>query len=59
VVGIATDYCVKATALDAAAAGFSTRVLVDLTAGVAPETAAAALDEMRMTGVVLRHAPAY
>ena len=59
VVGIATDYCVKATALDAAAAGFSTRVLVDLTAGVAPETAAAALDEMRMTGVVLRPAPAY
>jgi nicotinamidase/pyrazinamidase len=59
VVGIATDYCVKATALDAAAAGFSTRVLVDLTAGVAPETTAAALDEMRMTGVDLRPAPAY
>jgi hypothetical protein len=34
-------------------------VLVDLTAGVAPETTAAALDEMRMTGVDLRPAPAY
>ena len=37
VVGIATDYCVRATALDAAAAGFATRVLLDLTAAVAPE----------------------
>ena len=35
VVGIATDYCVRATAADAAAAGFATRVLLDLTAGVA------------------------
>jgi nicotinamidase/pyrazinamidase len=37
VCGIATDYCVRATALDAAAAGFSTTVLLDLTAAVAPE----------------------
>ena len=36
IVGIATDYCVVATATDAAAAGFTTRVLLDLTAGVAP-----------------------
>lgn len=36
VVGIATDHCVKATALDSARAGFRTRVLLDLTAGVAP-----------------------
>ena len=35
VVGIATDYCVHATAADAARAGFATRVLLDLTAGVA------------------------
>lgn len=34
--GIATDYCVNATALDAARAGFETTVLVDLTAAVAP-----------------------
>ena len=33
--GIATDHCVRATALDAATEGFETRVLLDLTAGVA------------------------
>jgi nicotinamidase/pyrazinamidase len=53
VVGIATDYCVKATAQDAAAAGFATRVLVDLTAGVAEESSAAALEQMRAAGVDL------
>ena len=34
VIGIATDYCVRATALDAARQGFTTRVLLGLTAGV-------------------------
>ena len=53
VVGIATDYCVRATALDAVRAGFVTRVLVDLIAGVAPESSAAALDDMRAAGVKL------
>ncbi|MFG2909287.1 MULTISPECIES: isochorismatase family protein [unclassified Kitasatospora] len=53
VVGIATDHCVRATALDAARAGFTTRVLLDLTAGVAPETTAAALAELRAAGVEL------
>jgi nicotinamidase/pyrazinamidase len=51
VVGIATDYCVRATAVDAAAAGFSTRVLLDLTAGVAPESTARALEDLRAVGV--------
>ena len=51
VVGIATDHCVRATALDAAAEGFSTRVLLDLTAGVAPQTTDAAVAEMRAAGV--------
>ncbi|MCW2848081.1 MAG: Isochorismatase hydrolase [Marmoricola sp.] len=51
VCGIATDYCVRATALDALAAGFSTRVLTSLCAGVAPETSAAALAELRSAGV--------
>ena len=53
IVGIATDYCVRATAQDAVNEGFTTRVLTDLTAGVAPDSTAAALDEMRSTGVHL------
>ncbi|GAA2986831.1 isochorismatase family protein [Kitasatospora sp. NPDC006786] len=57
VVGIATDHCVRATALDAARAGFSTRVLLDLTAGVAAETTAAALAELRAAGVELVGTP--
>jgi nicotinamidase/pyrazinamidase len=51
VVGIATDYCVRATALDAAEAGFATRVLLDLTAGVAPESSAKAIEDLRAAGV--------
>jgi nicotinamidase/pyrazinamidase len=51
VVGIATDHCVRATALDAAAAGFSTTVLLDLCAGVAPETTERAIAQMRAAGV--------
>jgi len=51
VVGIATDYCVKATALDAAKAGFRTRVLTGLTAGVAEATTARAVEELRAAGV--------
>lgn len=51
VCGIATDHCVRATALDAVAAGFATRVLTGLTAGVAPETTTAALAELEAAGV--------
>jgi nicotinamidase/pyrazinamidase len=51
IVGIATDYCVLATATDAAARGFATRVLLELTAGVAPESSARAADDMRAAGV--------
>ncbi|MFC8047300.1 nicotinamidase [Nocardia sp. NPDC057353] len=51
VVGIATDHCVRATALDAREAGFETRVLLALTAGVAPETTTAAMERMRAAGV--------
>jgi len=57
VVGIATDHCVRATALDAARHGFTTRVLLSLTAGVHPATTAAALDEVRAAGVELAGAP--
>ncbi|WP_104107660.1 nicotinamidase [Nocardioides sp. 616] len=53
VCGIATDYCVRATALDAVAQGFTTRVLPQLCAGVAPATTAAALEEMLGAGVLL------
>jgi nicotinamidase/pyrazinamidase len=53
VCGIATDHCVRATALDAVGEGFATRVLVDLCAGVAPATTAAALEEMSAAGVRL------
>lgn len=50
-VGIATDYCVVATAMDAKAADFDTRVLLDLTAGVGPETTKRSIEQMRAAGV--------
>jgi nicotinamidase/pyrazinamidase len=53
VVGIATDHCVRATALDAVAEGFATRVLLPLTAGVSEATTDAALDQLRTAGVEL------
>jgi nicotinamidase/pyrazinamidase len=52
-VGIATDYCVLASALDAVAAGRRVRVLTDLVAGVAPESSAAALTQLAEAGVTL------
>jgi nicotinamidase/pyrazinamidase len=51
VCGIATDYCVRATALDAVRDGFETRVLGHLVAGVAPGSTRTALDEMQRAGV--------
>jgi nicotinamidase/pyrazinamidase len=51
VAGIATDYCVRATAIDAAKQGFATRVLLGLTAGVAPATTSEALAAMCEAGV--------
>lgn len=53
VVGIATDYCVRASALDALAAGRRVRVLTHLVAGVAPASSAAALDELAAAGATL------
>ncbi len=53
IVGIATDQCVRRTAEDAARSGLTTRVLVDLTAAVAPSSAAEALAQMRSAGVEL------
>ncbi|KAA9374046.1 isochorismatase family protein [Microbispora cellulosiformans] len=57
VVGIATDHCVRATALDAAAGGFAVRVLLDLTAGVARETTESALARLAEAGVELTGEP--
>lgn len=57
VVGIATDHCVRATALDAARQGFRTTVLLDLTAKVAEETTERALEELRAAGVELTGKP--
>ena len=57
VVGIATDHCVRRTAEDAARAGLTTRVLVDLTAAVAADSAAEALAEMRSLGIELVGGP--
>ncbi|HEV8019914.1 MAG TPA: isochorismatase family protein [Candidatus Lustribacter sp.] len=53
VCGLATDYCVKATALDAHAAGFTTFVIADASAAVnvAPGDEARALDELRTAGI--------
>jgi nicotinamidase/pyrazinamidase len=51
VCGIATDHCVRATALDAVENGFTTRVLLDLCAGVAPDSTESAIAEMRDAGV--------
>jgi nicotinamidase/pyrazinamidase len=51
VVGIATDYCVRASALDSKHAGLEVRVITSLTAGVAPASIEAAVDEMVDAGI--------
>jgi len=53
VYGIATDYCVKATAIDAAEAGYDVTVVASLCKGVAPDTSAKALEEMKSKGITI------
>jgi nicotinamidase/pyrazinamidase len=53
VCGLATDHCVRASALDARAAGLAVRLLQDLCAGVAPATTERALAELAAAGVEL------
>ena len=53
VYGIATDYCVRATALDAVAAGYKVFMIKNLSRGVAPDTSQKAIDEMKARGVVV------
>jgi len=53
VVGIATDYCVLQTALDAHKLGYKVTVIPELTAAVAEETRVSALETMRQNGIAL------
>jgi len=53
VVGIATDHCVRATALDAVAQGFETRVLLAHCAGVDADTTGEAIAELIGAGVAV------
>ena len=53
VYGIATDYCVRATVMDAVELGYEVMVMKDLTRGVDPETTRNALEEMQKHGVVI------
>jgi nicotinamidase/pyrazinamidase len=57
VAGIATDYCVCATAADASAAGFVTTVRLGLTVGVDATTTAKALEALRAAGVTMTGSP--
>ncbi len=54
VYGIATDYCVKATAIDAANAGYKVTVIESLCKGVAPDTTTKALEEMKAKGITVK-----
>ena len=54
VCGLATDYCVKATVVDAVKSGFETTVLLDFCAAVSPETERAAIQEMRNVGAIMQ-----
>lgn len=58
IVGIATDYCVLASALDAKATGRNVRVLTDLVAGVHPDSSATALETMASRGIVVTESTA-
>ena len=54
VYGIAADYCVKFTAIDAANAGYKVTVIDDLTARIAPDTAAKAYKDMKEKGITIK-----
>ncbi|ACS33637.1 nicotinamidase [Thermococcus gammatolerans] len=53
VCGVATEYCVKATALDAVKHGFETYLLTDAIKGINPEDERKALEELQRAGVKL------
>ncbi len=58
VCGLATDYCVRASALDAKTNAFQVRVLVNLCASVTEATGLQALEEMKTAGIQLQAATA-
>jgi nicotinamidase/pyrazinamidase len=51
--GLATDYCVKATVLDALESGYQVDVALDLCRGVSPETTESAIREMKARGAII------
>ncbi len=51
--GLATDYCVRATSVDAAEAGYGVILVEDLCRGVVPATTSAALDDMKRKGITI------
>ena len=53
VYGIATDYCVRATAIDAVAAGYKVIMIKNLSRGVASDTSQKAIEEMKAKGIVV------
>ena len=53
VYGIATDYCVRATALDGVAAGYYVLLIKTLCRGVDPDTTQKAIEEMKSKGIVV------
>ena len=53
VYGLATDYCVKATAIDAIEAGYEVDLILDLCRGVSPDTTLSAIEEMEAKGVTI------
>ena len=55
VCGLALDYCVKSTCLDAVKEGFKTICLFDLTKGIAKDTSYDSMDQMLTSGVTVTH----
>ena len=51
--GLATDYCVKATVLDALEAGFQVELILELCRGVSPDTTETAIQEMEAQGATI------
>jgi len=51
VVGLAFDYCVKATAIDSASLGFKTRILLDGTRAIDPSQTARHIEELKRAAV--------